>query len=60
LRVNFTPEARDDLIAIRDWIAQDGERATERVVSRIIQISMMFGQFRSFGGSASLQGRGCS
>jgi toxin ParE1/3/4 len=49
LRVNFTPEARDDLIAIRDWIAQDDERAAERVVSRIIQISMMFGQFPKLG-----------
>lgn len=49
MRVNFTPEARDDLIAIRDWIAQDNERAAERVVSRIIQIAMMFGQFPKLG-----------
>jgi len=49
LRVNFTPEARDDLIAIRDWIAQDNELAAERVVSRIIQIAMMFGQFPKLG-----------
>ena len=45
MRVSFTPQARDDLIAIRDWIAQDDDRAAERVVSRIVQTAMMFGQF---------------
>jgi toxin ParE1/3/4 len=49
LKVNLTPQAMDDLVAIRDWIAQDNERAAERVVSRIIQTAMMFGQFSKLG-----------
>jgi len=56
LKVNFTPQARDDLIAIRDWIAQDNERAAERVVSRIIQIAMMFGQFPKLGRVGEIAG----
>jgi toxin ParE1/3/4 len=49
LNVNFTPEARDDLIAIREWIAEHDERAAERVLSRIRQTAMMFGQFPLLG-----------
>jgi toxin ParE1/3/4 len=45
LNVNFTPQARDDLRAIRDWIAQENEIAAERVVSRIRQTVLMFEQF---------------
>ena len=56
MKVNFTPQARDDLIAIRDWIAQDNERAAERVVSRIIQIAMMFGQFPKLGRVGEIAG----
>jgi toxin ParE1/3/4 len=49
LNVNFTPQARDDLAAIRDWIAEDDERAADRVVARIVQTAMMFGQFPMLG-----------
>ncbi len=49
MNVNFTPQARDDLEAIRDWIAGDDERAADRVVARIVQTAMMFGQFPMLG-----------
>jgi toxin ParE1/3/4 len=49
LNVNFTPQARDDLRAIRDWIAQENEIAAERVVSRIRQTVLMFEQFPLLG-----------
>lgn len=49
MNVNFTPQARDDLAAIRDWIAEDDERAADRVVARILQTAMMFGQFPMLG-----------
>lgn len=49
MNVNFTPQARDDLAAIRDWIAQDNERAAESVIARILQTAMMFGQFPMLG-----------
>jgi plasmid stabilization system protein ParE len=49
LNVSFTPQARDDLIGIRDWIAQDNERAAHEVLSRIRQTAMMFGQFPLLG-----------
>jgi toxin ParE1/3/4 len=49
LNVNFTPQARDDLASIRDWIAEDDERAADRVVARIVQTAMMFGQFPLLG-----------
>jgi toxin ParE1/3/4 len=56
LNVSFTPQARDDLIAIRDWIARHDERAADRVVSRIIQTAMMFGQFPLLGRSGQVAG----
>jgi toxin ParE1/3/4 len=49
LNVNFTPQARDDLRAIREWIAPDNEIAAERVVSRIRQTVLMFEQFPLLG-----------
>ena len=49
MNVNFTPQARDDLAAIRDWIAEDDQRAADRVVARIMQTAMMFGQFPLLG-----------
>jgi plasmid stabilization system protein ParE len=58
LKVNLTPQARDDLVAIRDWIAQDNERAAERVVSRILQTAMKFGQFPKLGRVGEVAGRG--
>lgn len=56
MRVNFTPQARDDLIAIRDWIAQDDDRAADRVISRIVQTAMMFGQFPMLGQVGQVEG----
>lgn len=49
MRVSFTPQARDDLQAIRNWIAEDNPVAADRVVTRIIQTAMMFGQFPMLG-----------
>ena len=49
MNVNFTPQALDDLMAIRDWIAQDDDRAAERVLSRIRQTIVMFEQFPLLG-----------
>ncbi|MEG3088063.1 type II toxin-antitoxin system RelE/ParE family toxin [Sphingomonas sp. PB4P5] len=37
------------MVAIHEWIAQDNERAAERVVSRLLQTAMMFGQFPKLG-----------
>ncbi|WP_107963774.1 type II toxin-antitoxin system RelE/ParE family toxin [Sphingomonas sp. PP-CE-3G-477] len=54
--VNFTPQARDDLRAIRDWIAEDDSRAAERVVVRIVQTAMMFGQFPLSGRAGQVSG----
>ncbi|WP_380782052.1 type II toxin-antitoxin system RelE/ParE family toxin [Sphingomonas sp. R86520] len=54
--VNFTPQARDDLFAIRDWIAQKDSRAAERVVVRIVQTAMMFGQFPLLGRAGLVDG----
>lgn len=49
MHVSFTPQAQDDLAAIRDYIAVDNPHAAERVVSRIIQTAMMFEQFPLLG-----------
>ncbi|MBY0520223.1 MAG: type II toxin-antitoxin system RelE/ParE family toxin [Sphingomonas sp.] len=35
--------------AIREWIANDNERAADQVVARIVQTAMMFGQFPMLG-----------
>ena len=56
MNVNFTPQARDDLRAIRDWIAVDDPSAADRVVSRIAQTAMMFGQFPLLGRAGRVQG----
>lgn len=56
MNVNFTPQARDDLAAIRDWIAQDDERAADRVIARIVQTAMMFGQFPLLGRVGLVEG----
>lgn len=56
MNVNFTPQARDDLASIRDWIAEDDERAADRVVARIVQTAMMFGQFPLLGRVGSVEG----
>lgn len=54
--VRLTPQARDDLAAIRDWIAEDDERAADRVITRIIQTAMMFGQFPLLGRTGQIEG----
>lgn len=54
--VRLTPQARDDLAAIRDWIAEDDERAADRVITRIIQTAMMFGQFPLLGRTGQVEG----
>ena len=56
MRVNFTPQASDDLAAIRDWIAEDDDRAADRVVARIVQTAMMFGQFPMLGRTGVVEG----
>lgn len=49
MNVNLTPQARDDLVAIKEWIEADDPRAAERVVSRILQTIEMFGHFPMLG-----------
>ena len=49
MNVNFTPQARDDLFSIRDWIAEDDARVSDQVIARIVQTAMMFGQFPMLG-----------
>lgn len=49
MNVHFTPQAYDDLKSIRDWIGEDDVRAADRVVCRIVQTAMMFGQFPLLG-----------
>jgi toxin ParE1/3/4 len=56
LSVRFTPQAQDDLAAIREWIAEDNTRAAERVVARIVQTAMMFGQFPLLGRAGKVSG----
>ncbi|MEO8722462.1 MAG: type II toxin-antitoxin system RelE/ParE family toxin [Sphingobium sp.] len=56
MNVNFTPNAKDDLTAIRDWIAQDDERAADNVIARILQTAMMFGQFPMLGRNGLVEG----
>ncbi|MBS0480466.1 MAG: type II toxin-antitoxin system RelE/ParE family toxin [Proteobacteria bacterium] len=56
MRVNFTPQASDDLAAIRDWIAENDEHAADRVVARIVQTAMMFGQFPMLGRAGMVEG----
>ncbi len=56
MNVNFTPQARDDLLAIRGWIAEDDERAADRVIARIVQTAMMFGQFPMLGRAGQVEG----
>jgi toxin ParE1/3/4 len=56
LKVSFTPQAREDLTAIRDWIAEDNARAADRVIARIVQTAMMFGQFPMLGRAGLVAG----
>ena len=56
MNVNFTPQALDDLRAIRVWIAADDELAAERVIARIRQTVLMFEQFPLFGHTGEVPG----
>lgn len=56
MNVSFTPQARDDLASIRDWIAEDDERAADRVLARVVQTAMMFGQFPMLGRVGLIEG----
>ena len=56
MKVSFTPQARDDLAAIREWIALDDQRAADSVIARIVQTAMMFGQFPLLGHAGSVPG----
>lgn len=56
MRVSFTPQARDDLAGIRDWIAEDNEAAADRVVARIVQTALTFGQFPKLGRTGVVAG----
>lgn len=56
MNVRFTPQAYDDLKAIREWIGEDDVRAADRVVSRIVQTAMMFGQFPRLGRAGRVEG----
>lgn len=56
MNVNFTPQARDDLFSIRDWIAEDDARAADQVIARIVQTAMMFGQFPMLGRVGQIAG----
>ena len=56
MNVNFTPQARDDLLAIRDWIAADNQRTAEDVLSRIRQTALRFGQFPLLGRKGRVAG----
>lgn len=56
MNVSFTPKAYDNLRTIRDWIAEDDARAADRVINRIVQTAMMFGQFPLLGRQGRVEG----
>ncbi len=56
MNVNFTPQARDDLFAIRTYIPQFDDAAADRVISRIRQAVMMFESFPLLGREGSVTG----
>jgi len=49
LKIEFSATARNDLLSIRRYIAQDNERAAERVVLRILQSVRHLGIFPELG-----------
>ena len=55
-KLRFTPQARDDLRAIKDWIAADNPRAAIGVASRIRQTALLFAQFPRMGRKGRLEG----
>lgn len=66
MSLSFTPQARDDLVAIRDWIAEDDVCAADHVVARIVetacalarlvQMVMTSGNFPMFGRIGAVDG----
>lgn len=55
-RIEFSPGARADLLAIDDWIRVDDPAAASRVVSRIRQATLMLGQFPQLGHAGDVPG----
>lgn len=56
MNVSLTPQAYDDLLSIRKWIARDDERAAERVVTRVLQTVAMFERFPMLGRVGRVEG----
>ncbi|HEU0065610.1 MAG TPA: type II toxin-antitoxin system RelE/ParE family toxin [Sphingomonas sp.] len=56
MAVKFTPQARDDLAAIRDWIARDDVLAAERGVGRLVQTTIIIGEFPHMGRNGLVSG----
>jgi toxin ParE1/3/4 len=56
LRVSLTPQATDDLVAIRDWIADDDRDAADRVIDDIIETTMKVGRFPMIGRPGAVDG----
>lgn len=56
MSVNLTPQAYDDLLSIRAWIASDNGRSADRVVSRLLQTIAMFERFPLLGRKGRLEG----
>lgn len=48
-RIDFSDTAKQDLLSIRDFIAEHNERAAERVVIRILQSISHLGTFPELG-----------
>ena len=56
MNVSFTPKAKGNLRDIRHYIAQDDERAADRVISRIRQTAAMFEMFPLLGHEGEILG----
>ncbi len=56
MRIRLTPQARQELLDIRTYIAADDPRAADRVVSRIRQTLLMLAQFPMIGRAGRVQG----
>ncbi len=56
MNINFTPDALDDLKAIKAYIAEFDERSASNVISRIRQTILMFSQFPLLGRKGLIEG----
>ncbi|MGH1349187.1 MAG: type II toxin-antitoxin system RelE/ParE family toxin [Methyloligellaceae bacterium] len=56
MNINFTPDALDDLRAIKAYIAEFDERSASNVISRIRQTILMFSQFPLLGRKGLIEG----